>query len=115
MDWIGAYDQLPDYESWWQEAADCAHVLLAKSRSNSVQFYFVNAKDFAPLPTDKPDRMVVGVTYAASEQIYVSVFSIRSERIIKHEMMHQLLYWWGESDWDDDARDEFKRCRLTMN
>ena len=115
LDWIGAYDQLQEYELWWKQVADCAGVVLPENRSKSVQFYFVNAVDFAPLPSDKPPRMVVGVAYAASEQIYVSVFRIRSERIIKHEMIHQLLYWWGEPTWDDDARQEFKRCGVTMS
>jgi len=70
--------------------------------------------DFVPVPTDKPDRMVAGVTYAASEQIFVSILRARNEIIVKHEMLHQILYWWGERDWHDDARTEFKRCGLDV-
>lgn len=114
LDWIGLYDQPDQYSRWWQETAKCAGIPLPDSRIDSVQFYFVNAKDFVPTPTDKPGRMAAAVTYAAKEQIFVSVFRIRDELGIKHEMMHQILYWWGEPDWDDDARSEFKRCGLQV-
>ena len=114
LDWIAIYDQPPEYSRWWKAAAECAHVPLPERQPDLVQFFFVNARDFAPLPTDKRDRMVAGVTYAANEQIYVSVFRIHDEVTIKHEMMHQLLYWWGERNWDDDARPEFKQCHLVV-
>lgn len=112
LDWVGLYDQLEPYARWWKETAACAGIPLPASRPDSVQFYYVNAVDFAPIPTDKPNRMVAGVAYAASEQIFMSVLRVRNEITVKHEMLHQILYWWGERDWDDDARAEFKRCRL---
>lgn len=112
LDWIGLYDQLAPYARWWKETADCAGIPLPASRPDSVQFYYVNAVDFAPIPTDKPNRMVVGVTYASREQIFLSVVDARNEIVVKHEMMHQILYWWSQPDWDDDARAEFDRCGL---
>lgn len=112
LDWVGLYDQLEPYAQWWKETAACAGIPQPASRPDSVQFYFVNAVDFAPIPTDKPNRMVAGVTYAASEQIFLSVLRARSEMTVKHEMLHQILYWWGEPAWHDDARAEFKRCGL---
>jgi hypothetical protein len=115
LDWIGLYDQLEPYARWWKETAACAGIPLPASRLGSVQFYFVNAVDFAPTPTDKPDRMMVGVTYAASEQIFIAIRHIRIEATVKHEMMHQILYWWGEPGWHDDAREEFSRCGLEVS
>jgi hypothetical protein len=112
LDWVGLYDQLDPYRRWWKETADCISIPLPESRLDSVQFYFVNAPDFVPAPTDKPSRVVVGVTYAASEQIYLSATRLRDERTVKHEMMHQILFWWGERDWDNDGRPEFKQCNL---
>ena len=112
LDWIGLYEQLPAYARWWKEAAACAGIPLPASRPDSVQFYYVNAVDFAPVPTDKPNRMVIGVTYASREQIVLSVLRVRNEIVVKHEMLHQILYWWSEPDWDDDARPEFDRCGL---
>ena len=114
LDWIGLYDQLEPYARWWKEIAACAGIPLPAARPDSLQFYYVNAADFAPVPTDKPDRMVVGVTYAASEQIFMSVRRTRNEIAVKHEMLHQILYWWGELDWHEDARPEFKRCGLDV-
>jgi hypothetical protein len=112
LDWIGLYEQLQPYARWWKETAACAGIPLPPSRIDSVQFYYVNAVAFAPVPTDKPDRMVMGVTYATREQIVLSVLRVRNEIVVKHEMMHQILYWWSEPDWDDDARAEFDRCGL---
>ncbi len=114
LDWIGIYEQLPPYSQWWKETAACAGIPLPDSRPDSVEFFYVNAVDFAPTPTDKPNRMVAAVTYASREQVFVSILRARDEKSIKHEMMHQILYWWGEEDWDDDARLEFKRCKLEI-
>jgi len=115
LDRIGLYDQLAPYAEWWKETATCAGIPLPAARIDSVQFYYVNFVDFAPTPTDKPNHMVIGVTYAASEQIFIAVRQARTERTVKHEMMHQILYWWGEPDWDDDAHAEFKRCGLQIS
>src|SRR5207253_876388 len=68
LDWIGLYEQLPPYSGWWKETAACAGIPLPDSRPDSVQFFYVNAADFAPTPTDKPSRMVSAVTYASREQ-----------------------------------------------
>jgi hypothetical protein len=114
LDWVGLYEQLEPYARWWKETAACAGIPLPPSRPDSVQFYYVNAVDFVPMPTDKPDRMVAGVTYAAREQIFLSVLRLRNEVAVKHEMLHQILYWWGERDWHDDARAEFKRCGVDV-
>jgi hypothetical protein len=112
LDWVGLYDQLEPYARWWKETASCAGIPLQVARVDSVQFYYVNAVDFLPAPTDKPNRMVGAVTYAATEQIYVSILHLRDEIVVKHEMIHQILYWWGEPTWDNDARMEFERCGL---
>lgn len=114
LDWVGLYDQLEPYARWWKETATCARIPLHTARVDSVQFYYVNAADFLPSPTDKPNRMVAAVTYAAREQMFLSVRHLRNEIVVKHEMMHQILYWWGEPDWDNDARIEFKRCGLQV-
>jgi hypothetical protein len=110
LDWIGRFDPFPSYREWWKEIAECAGLSLIGNRMDSVEFFFVNAVDFAPVPTDKPQKMMVAVTYAASEQIYISIVKAKDERYVKHEMLHQILYWWNENDWDNDSRPEFKRC-----
>jgi hypothetical protein len=115
LDWIGLYEQLAPYAQWWKETAACAGIPLPTARTDSVQFYYVNAVDFAPMPTDKPGHMVIGVTFGAKEQIFIAIRHARNERTVKHEMLHQILYWWGERDWDDDAHAEFKRCELQIS
>ena len=114
LDWISMFEPLAPYSEWWKETAACAHIPREFIRADSVQFYFVNASDFAPLPTDKPNRLVMGVTYAWQQQIFLSVLKVRDERVVKHEMLHQLLFWYNESHWDNESLDEFRKCRLEM-
>jgi hypothetical protein len=97
-----------------KKAYRIASVSRIKRRRSAVQFYYVNAVDFVPIPTDKPDRTVTGVTYAASEQIFMSIRRTRNEIAVKHEMLHQIHTGGGERDWPDDARAEFKRCGLDV-
>ena len=57
LDWVGLYDQLEPYARWWKETAACARIPLHTARVDSVQFYYVNAADFLPAPTDvEPGR-----------------------------------------------------------
>ena len=82
------------------ERRDALHTLLSTMAATGLTGGHVMdmLSDTAALvttPTDKPDRMMVGVTYAASEQIFIAIRHVRIETTVKHEMMHQLLYWWG--------------------
>jgi hypothetical protein len=115
LDWIGLYEQLEPYSRWWKETAACAGIPLPASRPDSVQFYYINAPEFVPAPIEKGNKMVAGITYAASEQIYISILRARDQITVKHEMLHQILYWWGETNWHDDARPEFRRCGLQID
>lgn len=114
LPWAGLYTAPPQYAEWWKETADCAGAYLPPSRPDSVQFYYVNTGGFAPTGKVRSRRMAVGATYAVFEQIYISLRHISREITVKHEMMHQILYWSRVSDWEDDARPEFKRCGLEL-
>lgn len=114
LPWAGLYTALPQYARWWTETSDCAGALVPLSRRDSVQFYYVNAEEFAPTGKVRPRMMAVGATYAAFEQIYIAIPQISREITVKHEMMHQILYWSRVPDWEDDARPEFKRCGLEL-
>jgi len=114
LDWAGLYTPLPQYEDWWKEVAHCAHVRPSMMRINSVQFYYVNAVDFAPRENGEHPKFVVGATYATFEQIYIAVRHITRPTTVKHEMMHQALFWARVRDWNSDERPEFKRCGLEM-
>ena len=115
LDLVGMFDQPQQYDSWWKKTAACADVPEWVIRPDSVQFFFVNAVDFAPVPTDKPDRMMKAVTYARSQQIFISILQVRNEQIVKHEMLHQILFWFNEPKWDDDSRIEFRQCGVNLD
>jgi len=112
LDWAGLYTPLPQYDDWWRETAKCAGKKLQPAQIASVQFYYVNSVDFAP--AQGPVRIVVGATYAQFKQIYVAVRHITRDVTVKHEMLHQILYWSGVPNWNDDSRSEFERCGLTL-
>jgi hypothetical protein len=115
LDLVGMFDQLQPYDAWWKKTAACAGIPEWVIRPDSVRFFFVNAVDFAPVPTDKPDRMMKAVTYARSQQIFISILHVRNEQIVRHEMLHQILFWFNEPQWDDDSRIEFRRCGVHLD
>ena len=112
LDWAGLYTPLPQYDDWWRETANCAGKKLHEAQIASVQFYYVNSVDFAP--ARGAHGMVVGATYAQFKQIYVAVRHITRDVTVKHEMLHQILYWSGVPNWNDDRRTEFERCGLIL-
>ena len=112
LEWVGRY-ALSVYKQWWKDVADCTG-FPSSAREDSVMFFFVNSIDFTPIPSDKRGA-VVAITYGAQEQIYVSVGRVKDEKLIKHEMVHQHLRWWGEPDWDTHTNPAFKRCKVEMD
>lgn len=106
------YEPYAMYLGWWKETAECAGIPLPPAaRIDSVRFIFVNAERFVPLPQSRGERKTVdAITYGAAEQIVVAVRQVKDKAKITHEMLHQLLYWFGEPDFDSHDRPEFKKC-----
>jgi hypothetical protein len=114
LDWVARFDPLPAYVEWWRDISRCSGITLPAARVDSVEFLFVNAPEFVPVPMSGSRRMVSGVTYAGSEQIVLSLGRVKDRVQVLHEMLHQLLYWAGDPGWADDARPEFARCGVTL-
>ena len=115
LGWAGLYTQLPQYADWWRETLSCSRVKASLSRADSVQFYYVNAPDFSPVGKIDARKLVIGATYAQAEQIYLAVRQVAQPKTVKHEMLHQILYWAGVPDWESDRRPEFTLCDLNLS
>lgn len=113
LDWVGEYDQRPEYAEYWAAVAKCADIPLPPAAMlGSVHFYYVNAASFIPVPSDKPDSSQVGVTYGSVQQIYMALPLVKNAQAIGHEMLHQLLFWAGDPRWNDHSNPAFARCDL---
>jgi hypothetical protein len=112
LDWVAEYDAMPSYPELWRKVSECSGIPLPPKGPERVRFFLVNAEAFIPTPTDKPDSMQVGVTYGSAEQIYLALPKVKDPRTVGHEMLHQLLFWWGEADWNSHENPAFARCKL---
>jgi hypothetical protein len=98
------------YESWWKEIGACEHLIVPIELARAVHFVFVNS----PTMVVDMDPGVLGFTYAPALTIYVVLPLIYTETIIKHEMLHWLLYVNGVDqgkDWHIMPR--FNSCGVT--
>lgn len=86
-----AYDSVPTiYNQWWQEVQDCADVMNLKLETIS---WFV----VTPSPKDLGFTCPVVVSCdgwwkAAGHEIFILRSEVMNEIVIKHEMLHEILY-----------------------
>lgn len=101
----GSSSYIPDkvYDRWWHEIADCEGLTLPPLYS-SVRWYQINALVFADSVTasadetaGKPVSWLAAGSYLLELQIFVALPYRYTEEIIKHEMLHWLLFWNGIS------------------
>jgi hypothetical protein len=94
---MGAVDSLPAYweygqpkiyAQWWTEIAKCEDLPLPDSRKD-VRFFEVNGKVFMPAGFM---FWLDGATYPASNEIYLTSLYVLDEAVVKHEMLHWLLW-----------------------
>lgn len=110
LPWVSEYAQPFIYQLWWSEIAQCEGLPLPVEKTRKVQFFQVNAPDFIPQDVD---AVVYAVTYGQSYdgQTYVAYPYLWNRLLIEHEMLHQLLMWWGDPLWFDHGP-RFETCGL---
>jgi len=124
--WASEYLAPEIYEKWWREIAACEKLPLPLAHYQ-VRFYQVNAWRFYDLAHPmygidffgkKVLMWAVGLSYGKDLEMYLALPHIYEEIILKHEMIHFLMYWAGEkpdktlSDpWHPPAR--FETCGVT--
>ena len=97
------------FEKWWKEIRNCAG--LEKSLPEKPFPYltwYVMYSDLFFL--NNSERPVDGVTYAWHDEILITIPSVASEKIVKHEMLHYQLWQLGQ-DWTHN-NPLFKKCDI---
>jgi hypothetical protein len=109
-DSIVAYGQPGIYFKWWQELASCENLDLPFPLIGRVQFYEVKAPLIQTVGESIPD---IGVALPRAAQIFLATPYVLAEKWVKHEMLHQLLYW-NELDFGPwHVAEFFDRCGLS--
>lgn len=93
---IAEYKAPAEYAKWWVEIAECEKVPLPPDKIASTQFFAVNAFSFV-ISNDTAEIKIpaMGRTSNPANQIFVGFYHIWDVAVIKHEMLHLLLYWDG--------------------
>lgn len=87
-DSIVQYSPPAIYAIWWQEIADCEGLDAHANLYHFVQFFEVRGTEFYPQGMSS----VLGATFAKDAQIFIASPYIWDESLIKHEMLHALLW-----------------------
>lgn len=102
------YRQKKIYETWWREIAECEGLELPGSYKQ-VRFFHVNGRAF--MPAEYP-VWLDGLTYPKIGRIYVATPYIFSEALVKHEMLHWILWALGYRLTDQHPVEMFEKCGI---
>jgi hypothetical protein len=78
------------YEQWWKELAACEGLPLSYRRFG-VQFFVLNVREYC-----YGGGWIIGNAELQADQIYLAFPYMMDESLVKHEMLHLLMYWNGE-------------------
>lgn len=97
---VGEYLPLEEYDRWWHEIAQCEQLALPNDYVR-IRFFQVNAAHF--YDQDRPSLFwkdgtlwvswAIGQSYLDEGVIFMALPYRREERVVKHEMLHFLLFW----------------------
>lgn len=93
LPWFSEYKQPAIYKEWWKDIATCEGFdPLPDSVTSRIQFFQLNATSFK---YDDSDDAVLAVSFMDDGQIYVGAPYIWWRNIIRHEMLHVILWYYG--------------------
>lgn len=101
------------YDRWWHEIAACESLRLPPFYF-LVQFYQLNAPAFQDVKDTvaiRKNRWAIGESFVLEGQMFIALPYIYDEVVIKHEMLHFLLFWNRVLDRDHPA-DRFEICGM---
>lgn len=99
---VSEYPMSADYDRWWHEIAYCEGLWLPPDYAR-VRYFQVNAEHF--YDKDHPQLFekagvvyvywAVGTTFIYESLIFIALSHRDEELVIKHEMLHLLIFWNG--------------------
>jgi hypothetical protein len=98
---------LPIYKTWWNEVKLCSNLTsVSDIYFNRLKWFSVNSDGFMAMGHGP----FIGYTYAWDDEIWIIKIGMYSERLVKHEMLHYLL--WNSNIKTGDHPIEFNNCKL---
>jgi hypothetical protein len=101
------------YDKWWKEIMQCSGLTVPNSLTQNVEFFSVLGKyGFMIEGLDYSNGFFGGYTMAWKQQIYLAVDEVLDKKVVKHEMLHFLLYNYGNSE-NHPALYFKQKCKLS--
>jgi hypothetical protein len=115
FNWWFELNPQPEYDRWWHEIAACEKLPLPDTYKK-VRWFAINAKVFAP-PNEKGDTTeilptAVAYTWRWGPELWLTLPLLHLEWLVKHEMLHLLMFWAGELPGHPPER--FEICGLRI-
>jgi hypothetical protein len=107
----GRFDPPAAYEEWWQEIMSCSHLPVSKVVRDKVKWNFVSIP-FRLRGYERVGEIYVGYTMAWKNEIYVIFDGITDPHLVKHEMLHYLMYQNGLAAGHPDSL--FDKCGVKI-
>jgi predicted SprT family Zn-dependent metalloprotease len=96
------------YEKWWKEIMQCSHLYISNRVKHKIEFWNVAGSTFA-IAQDTSDWLD-GVSILWAQKIYLRHDQIGTEKLVKHEMLHMLL--WNTSGLMNGHPEVFNKCKV---
>jgi hypothetical protein len=112
--WIAPYNVPEVYEQWWHEIADCEGFSLPPEHS-LIRFYAVNAPLFLPvsmLGYASQGIHLLALTDPIKREIYLGLSYVLREELVKHEMLHVILWEHGYRLGERHPPEFFEKCGI---
>ena len=106
MQWAEPYEKPDQYYEWWREVAECSGYEVTEAELDSIEFWHVNASTFPA----KGISGFIGYAYVEYNQIFVVRAYKNDKKVIKHEMLHFILWWKREGYRGGHWFEEYIRC-----
>lgn len=96
------------YYRWWTEVQTCTGLTASKTVFDKLEFYMVYADAF--VVDNDTTFMMVGLATPWNNRIHLTITGVSTERLVKHEMTHILMFQNGLQPGHPDMI--FKKCNL---
>jgi hypothetical protein len=97
----------PFYEKLWREAMVCTGLHITEQQIKKVKWTFVTAESFSVAGSQ---MKFIGYTFVWDSRIILVIDGIDDSRLIKHEMVHYLMWQNGEKA--DHPPKYYVKCNL---
>ncbi len=101
------YETPEQYYGWWDEIGTCSEYEVTVEELDSIEFFFIRAETFMV----NGEVGYIAYAFVHDDQIFIVDSKKDEEYIVKHEMLHFILWWFYDGYSDTGGHPpEFSRC-----